>query len=246
MIAGGGGQTRRAIRQARFPVVLLALSIFPIQSQAQQSCTEDTMIVFDASKSMAASADDETGLPRIDAVRAALARVLPKVSKRRRIGLITYGPGSRPACSNVSLELRPMPDAAAKIMARVERLRPDGRTPLTRGVRRAAEVLQFRERPASIVLVTDGEETCSESPCALAKSLKTDGARTTVHVISYKIASAIGQDGVFVSRCLADETGGVYAATDTAEEVADALETALACPLVSDARTVTDDAGQRR
>jgi len=203
------------------------------------------MIVFDASKSMAASADDKTGLPRIDAVRGALARVLPKVSKRRRIGLITYGPGSRPACSNVSLELRPAPDAAAKIMARVERLRPDGRTPLTRAVRRAAEVLQFRERPASIVLITDGEETCSESPCALAKTLKAEGARTTVHVISYKIASAIGQDGVFVSRCLADETGGVYAATDTAEEVADALETALACPLVSDAATAPGKAARR-
>ncbi|MEI9901019.1 MAG: hypothetical protein WDN31_13765 [Hyphomicrobium sp.] len=56
-----------------------------------------------------------------------------------------------------------------------------------------------------------------------------------MHVISYHIASAIGSEGIFASRCLADETGGIYAATDTIEEVAAALETALACPQVSEA-----------
>lgn len=191
------------------------------------------MIIFDASRSMAASAGDNTGLRRIDNVRGALARILPRVAPKRRIGLVTYGPGTRPSCANVSVELPPMLNAAERIMTRVEALKPDGRTPLTLAVRRAAETLQFRDRPVTIVLLTDGEETCDGAPCALAKMLKTRGARTTVHVISYHIASAVGTAGVFASRCLADETGGIYAATNTADEVAAALETALACPLVS-------------
>ncbi len=193
------------------------------------------MLVFDASKSMAASTGDNTGLRRIDAVRTALARVLPAAAAKRRIGLITYGPGSRPACANVAVELRPTINAGAQIMRRIDNLRPDGRTPLTRAVQRAADVLDFANRPATIVLITDGEDTCGGEPCALAKRLKADGARTTVHVISYHIASAIGSEGIFASRCLADETGGIYAATDTAEEVAAALERTLGCPQVSDA-----------
>lgn len=219
---------------ARVAVALGALAAFSGGLQAQQPCTEDVMIVFDASRSMAASSGEKSGLRRIDAVRGALAHVLPQVSKRRHIGLITYGPGRRDACSNISLELRPSEDAADKIMARIDRLQPDGKTPLTTSVRRAAEVLDFRNRPVTIVLLTDGEETCGGSPCALAQALRDEGAQTTVHVISYQITSAIGPGGSFESRCLADETGGIYAATDTAEQVIDALQTTLACPMVSD------------
>jgi Ca-activated chloride channel family protein len=214
-------------------VTVLMLGLGP--ASGQQPCSEDAVIVFDASKSMAASAGDNTGLRRIDAVRGALARILPRVAPKRRLGLITYGPGSRPACVNVALELRPTINAAAAIMARVDRLKPDGRTPLTRAMQRAAEALDFRNQPGTIVLLTDGEETCGGNSCQLARQLKAEGARTTVHVISYKIASAIGSDGTFVSRCLADETGGIYAGTNTADEVAAALDTALACPLISQA-----------
>jgi Ca-activated chloride channel family protein len=209
--------------------------LLAVSASAQQPCTEDVMIIFDASKSMAASNDDNTGLRRIDAVRTALARVLPRVSDKRRIGLITYGPGSRQACTNVALELRPKLNAGPEIMRRVDALRPDGRTPLTRAVRRAAEVLDYSKRAATIVLITDGEETCGGEPCTLAKQLKA-GAGTIVHVISYHIASAIGADGIFASKCLADETGGTYAATDTVDQVAEALETALGCPQVSEAK----------
>jgi Ca-activated chloride channel family protein len=223
----------RAHRHASLPLAASILWLCLGPASSQQPCTEDAILVFDASKSMAASADDNTGLRRIDAVRSALARILPRVAPKRRIGLITYGPGSRPACVNVALELRPTINAAAAIMARVDRLRPDGRTPLTRAVQRAADVLDLRNQPGTIVLLTDGEETCGGNSCQLAGRLKADGVRTTVHVISYHIASAIGSEGVFASRCLADETGGIYAATNTADEVAAALEKAFACPLIS-------------
>jgi Ca-activated chloride channel family protein len=217
-------------------------------ASAQQPCMDDAMIVFDASKSMAAAAGDNTGLRRIDTVRTALARVLPRVSSKRRIGLITYGPGSRPACANVALELRPAVDNGKRIMSRVDALRPDGRTPLTRAVLRAANALDFRNRSGTIVLVTDGEETCGGDSCALAQQLKTEGAGTVVHVISYQIASAVGTEGNFASRCLADDTGGVYAATNTVDEVTAALETALGCPVVSEAapRALIDTAARSR
>lgn len=216
-------------------MALILPSAVAAGADPEQPCTEDAMIIFDASRSMAAAAGDNTGLRRIDSVRNALARILPRVAPKRRIGLVTYGPGSRPSCANVSLELPPMLNAGERILARVEALKPDGRTPLTFAVRRAAEALQFRDRPVTIVLLTDGEETCDGAPCALAKMLKSQGAHTTVHVISYHIADSVGSEGVFASRCLADETGGLYAETNTVDEVAAALDTALACPFVSQA-----------
>jgi Ca-activated chloride channel family protein len=231
--------TQRATSLASIGVGVAALLLLNSRASAEgpQPCTEDAMIVFDASKSMQASAGDNAGLRRIDAVRTALSRVLPRVAPKRPLGLITYGPGSRAACDNVSLELRPALNAGEKIQSRVDALKPDGRTPLSRSVRRAADVLDFRNRPGTIVLLTDGEETCGGDPCALARDLKQNGVRTTVHVISYHISSSIGTEGVFVSRCLADETGGTYADTNTLEEVTRVLEAALACPLISEEHT---------
>src|SRR6516165_5973485 len=80
-------------------------------------CRDDAMIVFDASGSM--SGNQTLGIPnsqaRIDEVRAALADVLPNVTRLRKVGLISFGPGPWNQC-NVQLNLRPTPDAAELIM----------------------------------------------------------------------------------------------------------------------------------
>jgi Ca-activated chloride channel family protein len=96
---------------------------------------------------------------RIDKVRLALREILPSVTRFRRVGLITYGPGAWNQC-NVSLALGPSINAADRIMAAVNALTPAGRTPLTAAVAKAADVLDFHNRPGLIVVLTDGEETC--------------------------------------------------------------------------------------
>ena len=122
----------------------LACPILPASTQEPPvpPCTEDAMIVFDASGSM--SGNQVLGIPnsraRIDEVRAALAEVLPTAAANRRIGLITYGPGPYNQC-NVKLEFAPKPDAANSILRTVNRLVPAGKTPLTSSVEQAAEVL---------------------------------------------------------------------------------------------------------
>ena len=53
------------------------------------------MIVFDASGSMAGNTVQGlfSDITRIDEVRKALGQVLPGITKFRKVGLITYGPG---------------------------------------------------------------------------------------------------------------------------------------------------------
>src|SRR5215469_13222068 len=93
-------------------------------------CTEDAMIAFDASGSM--SGNQTLGIPnsqaRIDEVRFALAQVLPNVTRMRKVGLISFGPGPWNQCS-VQLNLKPTSDAAELIMKEVDSLVPAGKTP---------------------------------------------------------------------------------------------------------------------
>lgn len=214
---------------------VLVLSTHSLRAEERTACLDDAMLIFDASKSMAAADADAAGLRRIDSVRAALARVLPGIAPKRRLGLITYGPGDDDACTNVTLALRPQIDAAKKIQSAVNDLLPGGRTPLTRAVRMAADVLEFRRRPGTIVLLTDGEESCGGDPCALARAIKAEAAGLVVHVVSYRIKDSLGSDQVFQARCLAEETGGTSVDANTTSELVDALEKTLSCPLISKA-----------
>jgi Ca-activated chloride channel homolog len=199
-------------------------------------CTDDAMIVFDASGSM--SGNQTLGIPnskpRIDEVRWALSQVLPSATKFRRVGLITYGPGPYNQC-NVQLDLKPTKNAAKKIMNAVNSLVPAGKTPLTSAVEQAAEVLDFRNKPGVIVAVTDGEETCGRSPCELAKALHDAAEHLTVHVVAFRYSgySWTGESSLMDLMCLANQNNGLYIKANSEQELVEALEKTLDCPMIS-------------
>ena len=95
-------------------------------------------------------------------------------------------------------------------------------------------MLKYRERPAVIVLLTDGEETCGGNPCALAQMLsEAESADLTVHVIGYMTAHTSGMPARYATRCLPEQTGGLYITTETTDELIAALQKTLGCALLS-------------
>lgn len=177
---------------------------------------------------------------RIDEARQAMARAMPEIAPFRRVGLLIYGPGPNGSCGNLDLRFPPQLDAAGPVIAEIEALRPGGLTPLSAAVAQAADVLDYRNAPGVIVLVTDGNETCGGRPCALGKSLAVTGRDLTVHVIGFRVVVDFfswnnpEQDplSTTVSRCLADETGGLFVSTETVDELVVALQDTLGCPLI--------------
>jgi Ca-activated chloride channel homolog len=221
-------------------VVLIALlagsAAVRAADETRTPCTEDAMIVFDASGSMAGNTvqglfSDKT---RIDEVRKALGEVLPEVTKFRKVGLITYGPGPYGQC-NVDLAFPPIPNAADRIMSVVNALNPAGKTPLTEAVRQAAEVLDYKTEKGVVVLVTDGEETCGGAPCDLGKFLKANSRALTVHVIGYQLTgfSWTGAESILDVECLAEETGGLYISAKNRDDLVKAFQKTLGCPMMS-------------
>ena len=209
-------------------------------------CNQDAMLVFDASGSMASMGYNGLTVPRIFEAREALRVTLPQVTPFRKLGLVVYGPGAGDACSNVDIRFQPLPDAADKILAEVDRTQPEGETPLTLAVEAAAEALWQDDQPGLVVLVTDGRETCGGSPCALADQLLEMSPGLTVHVIGFKIRGetfdptsfglgGFEKGGDTAARCLADRTGGLYVSAESTDELTEALQLTLGCALLSDA-----------
>jgi Ca-activated chloride channel family protein len=201
----------------------------------QPACTKDAILVFDSSGSMAGPGFGELTTTRMEKVRQALRQVLPSVAPIRNLGLVVFGPGAhaKDSCANIELRLAPARNSAERIMAVIDNVQPYGQTPITAAVQEAAKVLKYRERPAVIVLLTDGEETCGGNPCALAQMLKSESADLTVHVIGYMTAHTSGMPARYATRCLPEQTGGLYITTETTDELIAALQKTLGCALLS-------------
>ncbi|MFN0219572.1 MAG: vWA domain-containing protein [Hyphomicrobium sp.] len=196
---------------------------------AMKSCQTDAMIVFDASGSMGTT-DYTLKIPRIARAKQAMARVIPDIAQLRRLGLIVYGEGDYNKCDSIELRLKPTVNAAETLLREIAGINPRGRTPLTQSVQNAADVLDYTQREAVIVLLTDGEETCGGDPCKAAAELKAAAKNLKIHVIGYRTESG----GYFKARCMADVTGGDYVAVGTEDELVKALRQTLGCPYFTD------------
>ena len=98
--------------------VATAFSVGAAQgAEERPPCTEDAILCSTRQARCPATAGDgsETAgtVSRIDKVRTTLAKILPQVTRFRRVGLITYGPG---VWNHVHLDLAPAENAAGRII----------------------------------------------------------------------------------------------------------------------------------
>ncbi|MCH9807185.1 MAG: VWA domain-containing protein [Alphaproteobacteria bacterium] len=252
-VAQVAGACLKAIILKAVAILIVALTASAASSQNAEpdapTCTDDAMVVFDASGSMSGMLRTGVRVSRIDQVREALEIVLPQIERHRKLGLIVYGPqiGPRNAdpiaqCANIDLVFTPKPNAARYIIDEVNALVPSGVTPLTDAIVKAAEVLNYREQPATVVLFTDGQETCGGQPCQTVIKMLGQARALRIHVINYAIRDPYGILKRFGTRCIADQSGGEYVPAATLDELVAAFRKVLGCPLVTQLNTAATPA----
>lgn len=205
---------------ARRLIALFLLVLFAGIAHA----ADRAIIVFDASGSMWAQID---GKARIEIARETMGTVLKTVPETMELGLIVYGHREKGSCSDIELAVSPAAGSAPAISAFVNGVNPKGKTPLSASVKRAAEALRFTEEKATVILVTDGLETCDADPCALGAELEKSGVDFTAHVVGFGLTEEEGKK----VACLAENTGGKYLQASDAGQLEGALaETVVAAP----------------
>jgi Ca-activated chloride channel family protein len=149
------------------------------------------------------------------------------------LGLIAYGHRRAGDCKDIE-ELVPVGTDREAIRKQVNALAFKGMTPLTAAVRFAAEKLRYRERKATVILVSDGAESCNADPCALGAELEAAGVDFTAHVVGFGLPSKTEAAGL---QCLAAATGGKYFSANNASELAQALKQTVAAPMAPAPKT---------
>ena len=183
---------------------------------------QPAMIVLDGSGSMWGRTGDRS---RIDIARDAVAALMARWPAGRPVGLAAYGHRRPQDCADAEVLRAPAPDAAG-IASLARAITPRGRTPLAEATRLAAEAVG--NGGGSVILVTDGIETCHPDPCAVAQAIARSGARVAIHTIGF----AVGDPAAIAQlRCMAEATGGRAQLAADAAELAAALDRAAAAPL---------------
>lgn len=190
---------------------------------AASAHADDAILVLDASGSMWGQID---GKSKVEIARSVIGELLDKLPADRRLGLVAYGHRREADCNDIE-EIVPVGTDRVAIRNSVNKLDFKGRTPLSAAVKFAAEKLGYRTQRATVILVSDGIETCGVDPCALGRALEDAGVDFTAHVIGFGLTSDKESAGL---RCLAEATGGRYIAARNAGDLIAALTATVAAP----------------
>ena len=185
---------------------------------------EDAILVLDASGSMWGQIDGEA---KIVTARKVIGGLLDDLPDSRKLGLVAYGHNRKGDCADIE-EIAPVGADRNAIRSAVNGLNPKGKTPLSASVKFAAEKLKHTENKATVILISDGKETCDLDPCEVGAELEKTGVDFTAHVIGFNITDEQDRIGL---QCLAENTGGKYLNASNADELSGALtETVVEAP----------------
>lgn len=205
------------LARALLPLMLLFLSV------TAGFAADRAIIVLDASGSMWGQID---GKPKLEIARETLKKVLQTIPGDMELGLIAYGHREKGSCEDIELVVPPASGTAGAITAAADAMKFLGKTPLSAAVKKAAEDLKYTEDKATVILITDGLETCNADPCALGKELEQSGVDFTAHVVGFGLTAEEGKK----VACLAENTGGKYIQASDEAALEEALKVTVAPP----------------
>jgi von Willebrand factor type A domain len=184
-------------------------------------------LILDASGSM--NAKLASGGTRIDAAKTAVAAFVAKLDSNVRIGYRVYGhqsPTREKNCKDTELLVGFGPASANRdaILAKTQSVKAQGYTPITYVIQLAAADIAKEPGARTIVLVSDGKETCPGDPCAAAKALADADANLVIHTIGFNVDAAAR----FQLQCMARVARGTYSDATGAADLGARLGAAVA------------------
>ncbi|WP_156970321.1 vWA domain-containing protein [Hoeflea phototrophica] len=190
------------------------------------------MIVLDGSNSMWGQVDGEA---KITIAKDVMTDLISNWDDAVDLGLMVYGHRRKGDCSDIEVVALPGKVNRPALIDKVQSISPRGKTPISKTLLLAATSVGYFSGKSSVVLVSDGLETCDADPCAQAKALGIINPGFDVHVIGFDVT----EEEFKSLQCIATETGGKFFRANNAEELKDALRRTVAtAPVVEPAPAI--------
>jgi hypothetical protein len=200
-------------------------------AEAAEQPQSNVALILDGSGSMGEDLPG-TGKTKLAVAKEVMADLIPQIPAELNSTLWIYAHRYPPepkseSCKDIE-EVFPLgPVDAQAYVDMIQGIQANGWTPIADSIIAAAGSLPTGDFN-SIILVSDGEETCGGDPCAVAEALKDSDVELTVHVVGYGVDDATRQQ----LECIARVSGGSYHDATDAEGLLRALEEALEAAIV--------------
>ncbi|MEM9955213.1 MAG: thiamine phosphate synthase, partial [Chloroflexota bacterium] len=180
-------------------------------------------VILDASGSMQASLGDSN---RIEIARAAVIETVTQLPEGTNLSLWVYGhrlPQDDPvaSCRDIEQVISFGLVDSETLNAAVRDINAVGYTPISDTLRQVASSFP-EDGSRTIVLLSDGEETCTGDPCAVAAALKAQNVDLVVNTVGFA-ADATTRAQL---QCIAQVTEGVYYDAQDADGLTESLQSA--------------------
>ncbi len=204
--------------------------------QAQANTPQNILIILDASDSMNDRID---GSSKIQMAKDVVLKTIRSLPPNVNVGLRVYGyrlgsmsgfffgpfggfASDDSACKQSKLMVPLGTNNRAAIASELLSVRAVGKTPITYSLKEAIEN-DFRGYPGqkTIILISDGRETCSYNPCDLAVDMVRSGVNVKVDTIGFGTHDKVADDQL---RCIALSTKGKFYSVNTADELTKSLQ----------------------
>jgi hypothetical protein len=197
------------------------LGTLQVTSSIQRSeRSRNLQIVLDASGSMKLALQ---GTTRWATALKVFNQVVAKLPEDLNVGLRVYGhrapAKSKETCQDTELVVPVGKLDRARLLSVVTALKPRGETPLVFSALQTPGDLKALGG-GTVILITDGEESCGGNPATAADQLKAAGVDVTMNIVGFTLAGKRVQEQL---SAFAESTGGRYYGAQSGEELARAI-----------------------
>lgn len=186
------------------------------QTFAQESYSP-ILIIYDASGSMWGQID---GVSKKEIGAKVLIETVNNIPASQPVGLMVYGHRREKDCDDIEIMAGLENLSRDKISKAIHSISPLGRTPLARSVTMAINSIKSTGQIATIILITDGIESCDGDICEVVSSAKLGGIDIKLHIVGF----GLKEEETEVLRCAVDAGGGRYFSADNADQLSSVLQ----------------------
>jgi Ca-activated chloride channel family protein len=189
------------------------------------------LILLDASFSMKERL--EGNMQKMDAAKMVLQQALARVPSDVNLGLRVFGQGYTGDpfmdCKQSALLVPLGQGNRRSIIERVRQVHPYGLTPLEFALRQAAENdLTGLSGPKTLILISDGADTCGGNPCEFIKQLPRMGIKLKVDIVGLSLKRR--PDDIMARHqlnCITETSGGKYYDANTAAQLIESISASV-------------------
>lgn len=195
-------------------LVLILLFFIPVSTMGAEK--SQILYILDGSGSMWGRVD---GKFKIQVAKEVMTTLLKETPADIECGVMVYGHRKKGDCADIEMLIPVGPLDREAAISKINGISPKGKTPISDSISLAVNKIKGNEGAGTLVLVSDGIETCGKDPCEVMKELKSGGINFVMHVVGFNVKSKAAKQ----LACIAEAGGGQYFNTTNARDLLAAL-----------------------